>query len=101
MRRISSAGLQKPFVAINAPGSAFLAENQSLFNKATVNATWLQIGGAEHMTFCDAAWQAQIPWGRAPALAINACVLWFLDTYLKGEAPPFPANPEIVNVRRK
>jgi hypothetical protein len=29
------------------------------------------------------------------------CAVWFFDTYLKGEAPPFPTNPEIYNVQRK
>jgi hypothetical protein len=32
---------------------------------------------------------------------MNACFIWFFDTYLKGEAPPFPTNPEIYNVQRK
>lgn len=99
--QLPSAGLQKPLLAINAPGSAFLTENESLFNKAVRNATWLQISGAQHLTFADPAWGPQIPWGRSPALAIDACLVWFSDTYLKGEAPPFPANSEIVGVHRK
>jgi len=32
---------------------------------------------------------------------MDACRLWFFDTYLKGEAPPFPTNLEIYNVQRK
>ncbi|MBM3884187.1 MAG: hypothetical protein FJ387_31525 [Verrucomicrobia bacterium] len=99
--QVPGAGLQKPFLAINARGSAFLAENQSLFNKATTNAIWLQVQGADHGTFSDAAWGPELPWGRAPALAIDACLIWFFDTYLKGEAPVFPTNPEIVEVRIK
>jgi hypothetical protein len=43
----------------------------------------------------------QIPWGRGPALAIDACLLWFYDKYLKGEEPLFPTNPEIYNVQMK
>ena len=39
--------------------------------------------------------------GVRPALAIDACLLWFFDTYLKGENPPFPTRPEIHSVRRK
>jgi hypothetical protein len=42
-----------------------------------------------------------VPQGRAPALATDACRVWFFDTYLKGEAPPFPTNPEIYNVQKK
>ena len=38
---------------------------------------------------------------RPGAMAINACLVWFFDTYLKGEAPPFPTNPEIYNVQIK
>ncbi len=33
--------------------------------------------------------------------ALDACLLWFFDTYLKGETPPFPTNPEIYNLQRK
>ena len=39
--------------------------------------------------------------GRAPTLAMNACRVWFFDTYLKGETPTFPANPEIYNLHIK
>jgi hypothetical protein len=38
---------------------------------------------------------------RPGAVAVNACLVWFFDTCLKGEAPSFPANPEIFNVQRK
>ncbi len=65
------------------------------------NAVMLQVRGAEHVTGTDTAWTWEIPWGRGPALAFDACLLWFFDTYLKGEAPPFPTNPEIYNVQRK
>jgi hypothetical protein len=34
-------------------------------------------------------------------VAINGCLLWFFDTYLKGEAAPFPTNPEIIELHRK
>jgi len=34
-------------------------------------------------------------------MAYNACLAWFFDTFLKGETPPFPTNPEIYNVQRK
>jgi hypothetical protein len=34
-------------------------------------------------------------------LRTNNNHVWFFDTYLKGEAPPFPTNPEIYNVQRK
>ena len=56
---------------------------------------------ADHATETDAAWNWEVPWGRGPALAFDACVVWFFDTHLKGEAPPFPTNPEIYNVQRK
>jgi hypothetical protein len=40
-------------------------------------------------------------WGRGPALAVDACHVWFFDTYVKVEAPSFPTNAEIDNVQRK
>jgi hypothetical protein len=98
---VPATGLQKPFLAMNAAGSERLAQNQALFNEAATNATWLQVNGADRLTFTDIAWGAEIPWGRRPALAIDACLVWFFDTYLNGETPPFPTNPELINVKRK
>ncbi len=95
------AGLQKPFLAAVAENTVLYSQSQWLFSKATTNATLLQIHGANHQTGSDGGWTFEIPWGRAPAVAINACFVWFFDTYLKGESPPFPANPEIYNVQRK
>jgi dienelactone hydrolase len=99
--QLNSAGLQKPFLAAVAERTPFYSENQWLFNKAATHAVLLQIRGAEHVTGTDAAWTWEIPWGRGPALAFNACLVWFFDTYLKGEMPPFPTNPELYNVQRK
>jgi len=72
-----------------------------LFSQARRNAVILQIRGAGHITASDWGWIFESPQSRAPAMAYNACQLWFFDTYLKGEAPPFPSNAEIYNVQRK
>ena len=98
---LSSAGLQKPFLAEVAEQTALYAENQWLFSKAITNACFLQIRNAVHETGSDAAWTLLTPSARGPAEAINACLVWFFDTYLKGETPEFPTNPEIYNVHRK
>ncbi len=98
---VPDAGLRKPFLAMNAAGSMRLPENQALFNEATTNAIWLQVNGADRLTFTDIAWGAEIPWGRRPALAIDACLVWFFDTYLKGQVAPFPTNQELIHVNRK
>jgi dienelactone hydrolase len=99
--QLNTNGLQKPFLAAVGQFGLFFNENQWLFNKAITNAILLQIEGADHITATDAGWTWEIPWGRAPAIAYNACLLWFLDTYLKSEMRPFPTNPEIYNVQRK
>ena len=99
--QLNSAGLQKPFLVALGESNAYYSDDLWLFSKATTNAVFLQIRGADHFTPCDVGWTAQIPRGRAPALAMDACRVWFFDTYLKGEAPPFPTNPEIYNVQRK
>lgn len=99
--QLNSAGLQKPLLAAVGQSGLFYSKNQWLFNKATANAILLQVKGADHITATDIGWTWQIPWGRAPAIAYNACLLWFLDTYLKSETRPFPTNPEIYNVQRK
>jgi dienelactone hydrolase len=101
IQSLCPAGLQKPFLVALGESNSFYSEDQWLFSKATTNAVFLQIRGADHNTPCDAGWTAEIPQGRNPALAMEACRVWFFDTYLKGEAPPFPTNPEIYNVHRK
>jgi len=99
--QLNNAGLQKPFLAALGENNGFYSEDQWLFSKATTNAVLLQIRGADHQTCSDSAWGSETAWGRGPTLAISACFVWFFDTYLKGEAPPFPTNPEIYNVQRK
>jgi hypothetical protein len=99
--QVPAAGLQKPFLAMNHTGSPRLAQSQNLFTKASADAVWLQVSGADRFTFSDAAWGSQIPWGRKPALAIDACLVWFFDTLLKGQEPAFPAHPELIHVNRK
>jgi dienelactone hydrolase len=101
IQSLCPAGLQKPFLVALGENNAFYSEDLWLFNKATTNAVFLQIRGADHSTPCDVGWTAQIPWGRRPALTFDDCAVWFFDTYLKGETLPFPTNPEIYNVQRK
>jgi hypothetical protein len=104
---LNSQGLPKPFLAMNStiplafPGD-LSPVSQRLYTLATQDATWLKIANMSHFTFSDCAWSFDMTSdSRRGAEAINACLLWFFDTYLKGEAPPFPANPEITNVQRK
>ncbi len=113
--QLYSNGLQKPFLAVNRtildhPDNLWDASGDSarLYFLATRDATWLSIANTGHFTFADFAWTVELGKDAAyPARssrgvpAINACVLWFFDTYLKGEAPAFPNNPEICSLRRK
>jgi dienelactone hydrolase len=99
--QLNGAGLQKPFLIGLGQSNLFYSEAQWLFGKAATNAVLLLLRNADHATETDAAWSWEVPWGRGPALAFDACVVWFFGTYLKGEAPPFPTNPEIYNVQRK
>jgi dienelactone hydrolase len=105
-------GLQKPFLTMNdtvpihqsitpTPGQ-FSDISSNLFYLATTNATWLKVANASHTTFADPAWSMDMTSNtRSAALAIDAGTLWFFDTYLKGQTPPFPTNAEIINVQRK
>lgn len=99
--QIHSAGLQKPFLVALGESNFFFAEDQWLFSKAVSDAVWLQVRDAEHLTATDFAWTSLTPGGRRPALAIDACMVWFFDTYLKGGTPDFPQVPEIYNLKRK
>lgn len=105
-------GLQKPFLTINDTVAVHLdllptpselsGISSNLLHLATTNVTWFKVANASHETFCDLGWTMEAgPGTRSAALAIESGVLWFFDTYLKGETPPFPTNPEIINVQRK
>lgn len=98
---VNRAGLQKPLLVAAGQYGGFYSEGQWLFSKATNNAVWLQIRDGGHATATDMGWTAEILSGCGPARAIDACLVWFFDTYLKGQAPPFPTNSEIYNVQRK
>jgi len=104
---LNSQGLQKPFLAMNStiplPWLGDLSpKSQRLFTLATNNATWLKINNTGHFAFSDWAWSVDMTAASRPgAVAIDACLVWFFDTYLKGATPAFPTNAELINVQRK
>ncbi len=93
--------LQKPLLIGLGEANYFYTADLQLFNQALTNAVLFQLHGAGHMTPCDIGWTMESPGGRAPTLAMNACRVWFFDTYLKGETSTFPTNPEIYNLHIK
>ena len=99
--QLPDTGIGKPFLAMSGSASEYLSENQALFSQVKTNATFFQIQGADHRTFWDEAWGPKLPAGRPRAIAMDAALVWFFATYLKGETPAFPTNSEIVNVQRK
>ena len=107
-----AVGLQKPFLTMNSTvwvhtnllpsPSDFALMSSNLFYLATTNATWFKVANAAHLTFSDPGWTMDMtPTSRSAALAIDAGTLWFFDRNLKGEAPLFPTNAEIINLQRK
>jgi dienelactone hydrolase len=101
IQSLCPAGLQKPFLVALGETNYFYSEDLWLFNRAVTNAVFLQLRGAGHRTPSDIGLAAELPGGRPPTLALDACRVWFFDIYLKGQTPPFPTNPEIYNVKRK
>jgi len=104
---LNTQGLQKPFLAMNRTlldhGLAdYSPAGLRLYSLATQEAIWVKIDHTGHFSFTDFAWSIEMTAeSRQAALAIDGCLVWFFDTYLKGEAPPFPTNAEIYNVQRK
>lgn len=104
---LNTQGLQKPFITMNRtlplPNfSDFSPFSERLFTLATTNATWLKIANTKHFHFSDWAWSVDLTADSRPgAAAMDACLWWFFDTYLKGQTPPFPTNPPLINVQRK
>jgi len=95
--------LQKPLLVVYGESNDYgTTYDMPLFNLATNNvATLLQIHNAMHTTCGDSSWGVYLPDGRSPNRAIDDCVLWFFDTYLKSEMPTFPTNAEIYNVQNR
>lgn len=106
---LNQSGLQKPFLAMNRTvldhsDRLWDASSDSghIYNLAAHDAIWLKVSNTGHFAFCDWSWSVDATESSRPgAVAINACLVWFFDTYLKGEAPPLPTNPELTNVQRK
>jgi len=106
---LNNQGLQKPFLAMNRTILDHAdhlwdasSDSQRLYALAKTNAVWLKVANTGHFAFSDCAWAVEMTSSsRQGASAIDACLLWFFDTYLKGELPPFPTNSEFVNVQRK
>jgi len=104
---LNSQGLRKPFLAMNStiplPGIGDLSSgSQRLFTLATNDATWLKINNTGHFAFSDWAWSVDMTAASRPgAVAVNACLVWFFDTFLKGQTPAFPTNSQLINVQRK
>jgi pimeloyl-ACP methyl ester carboxylesterase len=103
---LNSQGLQKPFLAMNRTllqGMMDLSPaSQRLYTLAKQDAIWFFVGNTQHFGFTDLAWTVDLTkYSRPGAEVINACLRWFFDTYLKGETPSFPTNPEIQRVQRK
>lgn len=106
---LNSQGLQKPFLTMNRKimdHSNLLydatGESQRLYTLAAQDACWVKLANSDHFTFSDWAWIVQMtPDSRLASTAINACLVWFFDTYLKDGTSEFPTHGEIIDVRRK
>jgi predicted dienelactone hydrolase len=86
------AGMGKPLLYTYSTQAGGL---QTLYNRATQDAYSLQIAGTRHGDFGDnGAWiDKGDEAGRRIGLALNACMLSFLDKYLKGQDDHLLDNP--------
>ena len=106
---LNSQGLRKPLLAMNRTKLVgdhwfwdFSPYSLRLYTLATANAALCKIANTAHFAFSDCGWSVEMTDSSRPAArVINAVLLWFFDNYLKGQALPFPANPEIINLQRK
>ncbi len=105
-------GVGKPFVCMvgsTDPGTfpGWRVDSESLFNKATQDAFWFQIKGAEHYTFSQDAWISNPTTAtRSAAVTMRACTLSFFNKYLKNQDDhlldaPATVYTNIYNSRKK
>ena len=99
-------GLQKPSLMLNST----INSTQVLYSKAIQDAYWTQIADITHNDFFSAYWwnsPNNLPSRREAWEAMHACILSFLDKYLKGQndglldGNPSATYPRLVNFKRK
>ena len=104
---LAKSGVGKPVLIVNSPTSGEDAESPVLFQRASHDAVWFYIDGAEHLTFVDAPWVVQpTSRSRRAAATITACLLSFFNRYLQGQDDhlldaPAELFPEIIRFQRK
>lgn len=99
-------GLQKPSLMFNGPDNS----SQTFFTKAISDAYWTQISDMTHNDFSSWYWwntPGGVPSRREAWQAMHACILSFLDRYLKGQndglldGNPSTKYRRLVNFKRK
>jgi pimeloyl-ACP methyl ester carboxylesterase len=104
---LDSRGLQKPSLMLNSTANS----SSQFFSKAVTDAYWVQVSDVTHNDFLSGWYWVNSP-GSVPSRreawrAMHACILSFLDKYLKGQndglldGNPSATYPRLVNFRRK
>jgi hypothetical protein len=84
--------------------------SSQLFSKAVTNAYWVQVTDMTHDDFCSYYWcisPGSVPSRREAWRAMHACIVSFLDKYLKGQndglldGNPSATYRRLVNFKRK
>lgn len=107
MPNLTSKGLAKPFLTMNSPSSGLAGDNTTLFNKSPKDAYQLSIKDANHEAFTDNSWIVNPSAAtRRRALAMNACLVSFLNKHLKGMDDTLIENPgmthsDVISFRKK
>jgi dienelactone hydrolase len=103
VQRLAQQEVRSPLLMLNASNNG----STLYFDRASKDATWVQIGNTEHDMFSSYYWWVRpgdVPGGLETARTIRGYTLWFLNKYLKGSTDPMPARasyPRVINFRQK
>jgi hypothetical protein len=103
VQRFAQQDVRSPLLMLNASNNS----TTQYFDRASKDATWVQIGDTEHEMFGSYYWWARpsdVPGGMETARTIRGYTLWFLNKYLKGATDPTPSRtdyPKVIGLRQK
>jgi hypothetical protein len=101
--RLSERDVRSPLLMLNASDN----NTTKYYDRASQDATWVQIGDSVHNMFTSYYWWVRpgdVPGGLEVSRTIRGYTLWFLNKYLKGATDPTPSRsdyPRVIGLKQK
>ncbi|GEM_PF-1649594 len=103
VNRLSEQDVRSPLLMLNASDN----NTTKYYDRASQDATWVQIGNTVHTIFTSHYWWVRpgdMPDGLEVSRTIRGYTLWFLNKHLKGATDPVPSRsdyPRVIGLKQK